>query len=182
MLIAYVTLNRHFSCTCVSYWTNTCEGGYTSLDLMETECVRAQYLRGESGNENNFSLIRTRSLCCPGRAWHLQPFLGSTLSLYSRAGSWSYAAPYNWFASVPKSTHKAMPDFTRFLFKEKRRHRQEETVVVYHLQFLTRMFREEKVRSSMCSKSLSLCCLLDSCPKKVKCWLTLNQALVLWMT
>lgn len=111
-------------------------------------CVCTQYLRGESGNENNLSLIRTRSLCCPGHAWHLWPSLGSTFALYSRAGPWSYASPYNWFASVPKSTHKATPDFTRFLFKEKRWHRQQETVVIYHLQFLTRIFRGEKERNS----------------------------------
>lgn len=153
-------------------------------------CVCAQYLRGESGNENNLSLIRTRSLCCPGHAWHLWPSLGSTFALYSRAGPRSYASPYNWFASVPKSTHKAMPDFTRFLFKEKRWHRQQETVVIYHLQFLTRIFRGEKERNSgwshgMCFETLSLshsrfvlffCCLLDSCPKKVKCWLTLKKS------
>lgn len=98
-------------------------------------CVCAQYLCGESGNENNLSLIRTRSLCCPGRAWHLRHSLGSTFVLYSRAGPRNYALPYNWFAGVPKSTHKATPDFTRFLFKEKRWHRQQETVVIYHSQF-----------------------------------------------
>lgn len=147
-------------------------------------CVCAQYLRGESGNENNLRLIRTRSLCCPGRAWHLRPSLGSTFALYSRAGPQNYAVPYNWFASVPKSTHKATPDFTRFLFKEKRWHRQQETVVIYHLLFLTRIFRGEKERNSgwsrgMCSETLwfcpFFCCLLDSCPKKVKCWLTLGE-------
>ncbi len=62
-------------------------------------------------------------------------FLGSTFTLYSRAGPLSYALPHNWFASAPKSTHKATPDFTRFLFKEKRWHRQQETVVIYHSQF-----------------------------------------------
>lgn len=121
LLSASVTRNLHVSCTCVSYWTNTCEGGHTLLDLMGgCMCVCAQYLRGESGNENNLRLIRTRSLCCPGRAWHLQPSLGSTFTLYSRTSPQNYALPYNWFASVPKSTHKATPDFTRFLFKEKK--------------------------------------------------------------
>lgn len=143
----------------------------------------SRYLRGESGKENNLSPNQNQVTPLSG------PRLTFTAFLWLRARALQREAPLQRITDLLASVnlHIKQRLTSRGSYLKKKDIMQQETVRIYHSEFLTRIFREEKegnlAGGAVCVlshnisfflfsllNSFSLCVYfsVDSCPKKVK--------------